>query len=75
VAEGTNIDRVVNECQLGLVVPYGDVPALDRALAQIASWDEQAAGDFSRKARSLYAERYSWNAMRDRFVRLLADLA
>ncbi len=74
VAEGTNIDAIVRDSQLGLCVPYGDARALERALASISSWDADETQVFVRRAQTLYEEKYSWNAMRDSFLHMLMDL-
>jgi glycosyltransferase involved in cell wall biosynthesis len=75
VALGTNVDRVVEAKNLGCVVPYGDVSALESALASIASWTPDTARRFAERARALYFQEYSWQSMGRAFTKLLDDIA
>jgi glycosyltransferase involved in cell wall biosynthesis len=74
VARGTGMDRTVEAHGLGAVVPYGDVDALERALAEVAAWDAGRRAAFADHARSVYERHFSAAAMRERLAALYADL-
>ena len=73
VAVGTNMDLMIEKYQCGLVVPYGDVDALEAALKRLA--DDPALrlllGQNGRKAYDAY---YSWEEMERRLHDLYASL-
>ena len=73
VAEDTNMDRIIREYSCGLIVPYGDVEALEAALAQLAADPELRArlGGAGRKA---YDEVFSWDHMAERLVSIYSSL-
>lgn len=74
VAEETGMDQLVQKYALGFVVKYGDVAALERAFAQVATWDLQRFGEFAQKAREVYATCFSWQKMKERLVALYREL-
>jgi glycosyltransferase involved in cell wall biosynthesis len=69
VAAGTNMDRIVAEAECGCIVPYGDIPALEKTLQTLAADPElvQKLGVNSRKA---YEMRYHWALMSKRLIQL-----
>lgn len=69
VAQDTNMDRIVEQAQCGLVVEYGDGAALEAALTQLARDDtlRKRLGDNARQA---YETHYSWQAMQSRLQEL-----
>lgn len=73
VAEGTHMDRLVTSASCGLVVPYGDKDALERALLQLEGQAEmrRQLGDNGRKA---YLASYSWAEMQRRLLALYAQV-
>lgn len=73
VAADTNMDRLVTAANSGLVVPYGDVPALEAALATLAC-DGQLRLDLGRNARRAYEASYSWSIMQAKILQLYARL-
>ncbi len=74
VAENTGMDALVRQYDLGLVVPYGDVAALERALAEIAGWDEAQKQAFAERARDTYRQHFSWELMESRLLSLYASV-
>lgn len=73
VARGTNMDRIVEEHGCGLVVPYGDVPALEEALAKLAS-DPALRARLGAAGRRAYDSTYSWDIMSRRLLELYDQL-
>jgi glycosyltransferase involved in cell wall biosynthesis len=73
VAEGTSMDRIVAQAGCGLVVPYGVVPALDRALTTLAG-DGNLRMRLGVAGRRAYEETYGWVHMSKRLVRLYDEL-
>lgn len=74
VARGTGIDRLVEEVNCGLVVPYGDVAALEAALARLAQ-DPALRQQLGANGRQAYEEKYSWDLMRQRLLVLYSELS
>ena len=73
VAEHTNMDRIVRAYNCGLVIPYGDVEALEETLARLAR-DEELRSNLGTAGRRAYDEVFSWNRMADRLISIYADL-
>lgn len=73
VAQNTNVDRVITSGECGLVVPYGDVPALQAALERLQS-EPGLRQRLGGNARQVYEQRYSWEIMRQRLLDLYASL-
>jgi glycosyltransferase involved in cell wall biosynthesis len=69
VAAGTNMDRIVEENNCGLIVPYGDVDELDRALSSLAS-DVNLRARLGTAGRRAYDRKYHWDIMRSRLMEL-----
>lgn len=69
VARDTNMDRIITEESCGLVVPYGDVPSLEAALANLQS-DVDFRHRLGKNARLAYETTYSWGAMKTRLLDL-----
>jgi glycosyltransferase involved in cell wall biosynthesis len=59
VARDTNMDRIIEQSGCGLVVPYGHVVELERALARLAD-DPSLRQELGRRARRAYETRFSW---------------
>jgi glycosyltransferase involved in cell wall biosynthesis len=74
VARDTNIDRIVQAEGCGLVVNYGDLPALEEVLVQLQHDPtlRQRLGEQGRKA---YENSYAWSHMKIRLLKLYQDLA
>jgi len=73
VAEGTNMDRIVNECGCGLVVPYGSRADLERALFTLHEQPELRSR-MGNNARRAYEKNYNWQAMQSRLLQLYTGL-
>jgi glycosyltransferase involved in cell wall biosynthesis len=65
VARGTNVDRIIEENQCGLVVDYGDIPALEKSLS-ILNEDLALRDLLGRNARAAYETKYHWSIMAKR---------
>ncbi len=65
VAEHTNMDRMIKEANCGIVVPYGEIPALENALTLLAN-DSHLRETLGANARRAYDETYSWQKMQVR---------
>jgi glycosyltransferase involved in cell wall biosynthesis len=73
VAGGTNMDHIVNEAGCGLIVPYGDVDALDAAFSRLAA-DPNLRRQLGSNGRQAYQARYSWAIMEQRLTSLYQSL-
>ena len=69
VAENTNIDRIVQRYNNGVVVPYGEFTALDQALTRLAL-NPKMREQRGRNGRLAYDKEYGWHIMRDRLIQL-----
>lgn len=73
VCTGTNMDRMVLAADCGLVLPYGDLPALENALGRLAS-DAACRQRMGENARRAYEASYSWAHMEARLRAVYASL-
>jgi glycosyltransferase involved in cell wall biosynthesis len=73
VAAGTNMDRIVEETGCGIVIPYGDITALEQALQRLAS-DPQLRDQYGAAGRKAYETRYNWELMRQKLISLYITL-
>ncbi len=73
VAADTNMDRIIQAEDCGLVVRYGDVPELEAALTALYE-DPALRARLGRNARSAYENRYSWLVMSQRLIDLYNDV-
>ncbi len=69
VAKGTNIDRITEEHQCGLVVDYGDMDGIEQAFTTLYK-DPDLRNYLGRNARSAYETKYSWREMETRLLKL-----
>jgi len=69
VAAGTNMDRMVAEAECGCIVPYGDIPAMEKTLQALAS-DPVMVRKLGMNARKAYETRYDWALMSQRLIQL-----
>jgi len=73
VARNTNIDRIVERYENGLVVEYGKVHELENALSLLCDPEKRkAAGMNSRRA---YEQEYGWGKMKSRLIDIYRGLA
>lgn len=73
VAQGTNVDRIVEEWDMGIAIPYGDVDALDKALSRLAE-DPELRERMGKAARRAYETRFGWKVMEQRLIDLYREL-
>jgi len=73
VASDTNMDRIVQEENCGLVIPYGDEDALETALQRLAD-DPALRQELGANARRAYENSYGWPQMSQRLQHLYAEL-
>lgn len=71
VAKATNMDRIISAAGSGLVVPYGDISALETALARLAN-DSRLRLKLGKNARTAYETTYSWPRMQTKILQLYA---
>jgi glycosyltransferase involved in cell wall biosynthesis len=69
VAAGTNMDRMIGEAKCGCVVPYGDIPALEKTLQTLAN-DPELIHKLGLNARKAYETHYNWDLMSQRLIQL-----
>jgi len=67
VSDESAMANIVRKERCGLVVPYGDVPALTDALKTCRS-DPSLRAEFGNNGRQAYEERYSWAIMEERVL-------
>lgn len=62
VAHGTNMDRIIEENECGLVIEYGKADELETSLARLAN-DPALRHGLGKNARNAYENIYSWQLM------------
>jgi glycosyltransferase involved in cell wall biosynthesis len=67
VSDESAMANIVRKEQCGVVVPYGDVPALTHALKTCRE-DPQLRAELGKNGRKAYEERYSWVIMEERVL-------
>jgi glycosyltransferase involved in cell wall biosynthesis len=73
VARGTNMDRIAGEVGFGLLVKYGDIPALESALTRLAR-DPDLRASLGKRARQGYEQAYGWHIMEQRLIDLYQEI-
>lgn len=73
VARDTNMDRMIAAANAGLLVPYGDVDALEAALRRLADQPDLRC-ELGENARRAYEQTYSWRVMEARLQELYAEI-
>jgi glycosyltransferase involved in cell wall biosynthesis len=74
VARNTNMDRIIEQADCGLVVEYGDVEDLEAALLRLCE-DEGLRLHLAENARKAYSSSYSWSQMEKRLLRLYREVS
>jgi len=74
VAQDTNMDRIIRQADCGIVIPYGDIPALEAALHRLQH-DLALRLRLGRNARQAYDTSYSWKIMQQRLLELYQRVA
>ena len=69
VCHDTNMDRMIENADCGLVIPYADVNALENALTQLAN-DSALRERLGRNGRIAYETQYGWHIMQARLLDL-----
>ena len=69
VADQTNMDRIITANECGLVVPYGDVISLEKAILRL-QFDPQLRQQLGQNGRSAYESTYNWSLMQEKLVQL-----
>jgi glycosyltransferase involved in cell wall biosynthesis len=69
VAEGTNMDRIVQEANSGLVIRYGSLEQLESALQKLCE-DPDLAKKMGGSGRQAYESQYGWPKMEERLIDL-----
>jgi glycosyltransferase involved in cell wall biosynthesis len=74
VAKDTNMDRIINQADCGIVVTYGDETALEAALGRLQDQPGLRLR-LGENARQAYDTTYSWQIMQHRLINLYEKLA
>jgi len=69
VARGTNMDRIVEQADSGLVVEYGDIAALDKAFLRLEEEPDYRL-HLGKNSRRVYDQKYSWISAKERLLGL-----
>jgi glycosyltransferase involved in cell wall biosynthesis len=73
VARNTNMDQIIKNWDNGLVVTYGDLQDLERALKQLEE-DPSLRMELGANGRRAYESQYSWSKMEERLLTLYEEL-
>ncbi len=73
VARNTNMDRIAEQSNFGMVVDYGDIAGLDAALSRL-QWDPLFRRRLGENARKAYEQVYSWDRMQERLLQLYQEV-
>jgi glycosyltransferase involved in cell wall biosynthesis len=73
VARGTNMDKLVEANECGLLVDYGQVEQIERVFGALAG-DPGLRRRLGANGTTAYKERYSWEIMSQRITRLYSEL-
>ena len=74
VSEGTPMSEIVKNEDCGIVVPYGDVPAIRDAVRMLKN-DPDLRNRLGQNGRRAYQTRYTWKIMEKRLVEAYRALA
>ena len=73
VAENTGMDNIVKSSDCGLIIPYGDQVALEKALVTLASFPE-ICNRLAKNGRLTYESEYDWAIMSKRLINLYCQI-
>jgi len=73
VARDTNMDRIIENAGCGLVIPYGDIVALENALIRLHD-DPDYRNQLGKNGFQAYKSTYSWQEMRGRLKSLYEEV-
>jgi glycosyltransferase involved in cell wall biosynthesis len=74
VAAGTNMDRIIAQADCGCILPYGDIPALEKTL-QTLTVNPELMHKLGVNARKVYETRYDWKLMSQRLIQLYKEVS
>jgi glycosyltransferase involved in cell wall biosynthesis len=74
VARNTNMDRIIEQAECGLVVDYGDLSQLEAAL-QTLEMHAALRLRLGENGRQAYETEFSWEIMQTRLAQLYAAVA
>jgi glycosyltransferase involved in cell wall biosynthesis len=74
VNDDTSMADIVRNEKCGIVVPYGDVEAIKKAISQLIQ-DRQLSNLLGENGRKAYETRYSWNIMETRLIHAYESLS
>jgi glycosyltransferase involved in cell wall biosynthesis len=72
VSDGSSMADIVRKEECGIVVPYGDVNAIEGALRQLME-NKKLRESLGRNGRHAYERRYSWTTMEGRLLKAYHD--
>jgi glycosyltransferase involved in cell wall biosynthesis len=67
VSDGGTMANIVKKLNCGLVVPYGDISAIRKAIVRLKN-DPRLRRELGENGRKAYEEEYSWNIMENRLI-------
>ena len=67
VSDGSSMTNIVKAENCGLVIPYGDVRAIQDAIAKLME-DKKLRQYLGANGRKAYEKKYSWSIMEDRLL-------
>jgi len=74
VAQGTNMDSIVEQLDCGVVIEYGDVRALEEILVRM-QFNPQFRRQLGLNARNAYEQVFNWSRMEERLIKLYKRIA
>ncbi len=74
VCKDTNMDIMIQEADCGIVIPYGNVLALEKALQTLAE-NPTVRKKLGDNGRIIYETKYSWEIMKKRLLKLYSSIA
>jgi len=74
VAQGTNMDSIVEQLDCGVVVEYGDVRALEETLERM-QFNPQFSKQLGLNARHAYEQIFNWTRMEERLIKLYQNIS
>lgn len=69
VSKNTNMDRIIERYNNGIVIPYGDKAALEKALHFLQE-NSQIRRSMGENGRCAYEQEYGWHIMKERLIQL-----
>ena len=72
VCKGTGIDKIVKNCNIGIVIDY-NAPEFYNAIRELKD-HKTLRESMGRNARALYEEKYRWSIMKERLTEAYANL-